>query len=73
MYEEQWEWTRNGVGMDIEWMRTNQDQTRTPGNEMGTAEMDKESSRSLGMNKEWTRSPPGMVGECKVLQKWVAR
>jgi hypothetical protein len=31
------------------------------------AGMDKESSRSLGMNKEWTRSPPGMVGECKVL------
>ena len=29
--------------------------------------MDKESFRSLGMGKKWTRNPPGMVGECKVL------
>ena len=50
------EWTQNGQGP-----------TRTEPGLLGMAGMDKESSRSLGMNKEWTRSPPGMVGECKVL------
>ena len=55
------------MGMHGEWTRTKQDHTRTPGNEMETAGMNKKSSRSLGMDKEWTRNPPGIVGECKVL------
>jgi hypothetical protein len=28
-----WEWIRNSMGTDKEWIRANQDYTRTPGNE----------------------------------------
>jgi hypothetical protein len=43
MYKEWWEWTRNGAGMDPEWMRTKQDHTRTPGN----------SRNGQGILQEW--------------------
>ena len=60
MYKKWWEWMRNGVGMDPEWMRTKQDQTRTPGNSRNGQGIIQKFRNEQGMDKESSRNGGGV-------------